>query len=213
MTGKLIAFEGIDGSGTTTQARRLHESLVTANVPVHLTQEPSHGPVGSLIRQIIQRRIVSIGPAGTGQPGWDTMGLLFAADRLDHLACEITPNIQDGIHVISDRYLHSSIVYQSATASVDGAHEWLAEINRFAREPDVVFYLDVDHEEAFRRRMERRTTLEIYDDPELQQQLARGYEELFERIDGARIVRLDGSMTEDAIHARCMEELRKIGVP
>lgn len=213
MSGRLIAFEGIDGSGTTTQARRMYEALVGADVPVHLTKEPSDGPVGSLIRQVIQRRIVSIGPSGPRKPGWNTMGLLFAADRLDHLECEIRPNLEDGIHVITDRYMHSSIVYQSVTAEGREAYEWLWKINQHARPPDVVFYLEVNPEVAYRRRMERQTMLEMYDDPELQEKLAQGYEKLFGSIEDVKVVRVEGSRSEDEVHAACMEAIKDMGIP
>jgi dTMP kinase len=213
LTGRFITFEGIDGSGTTTQARRLFAALVGADVPVHLTQEPSGGPVGSIIRQVIQRRIVTLGPTGPRKPGWDTMGLLFAADRMDHLECEIEPNLQDGINVISDRYLHSSIVYQSVTSDREDAREWLMLINSHARTPDLVLHLDVQPEEAYRRRMERQTMVEMYDDPELQERLARGYGELFERLDGVNVARIDGSGSEDEVHDACMSALGGLGLP
>jgi dTMP kinase len=213
LTGRFITFEGIDGSGTTTQARRLHGALVAADVPVHLTQEPSDGPVGGIIRQVIQRRIVTLGRSGPRRPAWDTMGLLFAADRLDHLECEIEPNLQDGINVISDRYLHSSIVYQSVTSGRDDAREWLMMINGHARTPDLVLHLEVEPEEAHRRRMERQTMVEMYDDPELQERLARGYTEVFEHLDGVNVARIDGSGTEDEVHAECRRALAGLGLP
>ena len=213
MAGRFVTFEGIDGSGTTTQARRMSRALVGADVPVHLTQEPSGGPVGSIIRQIIQRRIVTLGRSGPRKPSWDTMGLLFAADRMDHLECEIEPNLQDGIHVISDRYLHSSIVYQSVTSGLEDAREWLMLINGHARTPDLVLYLEVGSEEAYHRRMQRQTMVEMYDDPELQERLARGYTELFERLDDVNVVRIDGSGSEDEVHAGCMHALEGLGLP
>ncbi len=213
MAGRFITFEGIDGSGTTTQARRMFDALVRADVPVHLTQEPSGGPVGSIIRQVIQRRIVALGRTGPRKPSWDTMGLLFAADRLDHLECEIEPNLQDGINVISDRYVHSSIVYQSVTSDRDDAREWLTLVNGHARVPDLVIHLDVRPEEAFRRRMERQTMVEMYDDPELQEKLAVGYTELFDGLADLNVARIDGSLSEDEVHAACMERLGELGLP
>jgi dTMP kinase len=213
LAGRFITFEGIDGSGTTTQARRMFDALVSADVPVHLTQEPSGGPVGSIIRQIIQRRIVALGRTGPRKPSWDTMGLLFAADRLDHLECEIEPNLQDGINVISDRYVHSSIVYQSVTSDRDDSREWLALVNGHARAPDLVIHLDVQPEEAFRRRMERQKMVEMYDDPELQEKLARGYNAVFGGLGELNVARIDGSLGEDEVHAACMDRLRELGLP
>src|SRR5262245_15868735 len=103
--GKLIVLEGIDGAGTTTQARRLGEFMASRGVPVHVTNEPSAGPVGREIRNILRG---AHAPFDQG-----AMALLFAADRLDHLSREIVPHLEAGTHVVCDRYLLSSIVYQS----------------------------------------------------------------------------------------------------
>src|SRR4051794_5711725 len=100
--GKLIVLEGIDGAGTTTQAQRLGKHF---GARVHVTREPSDGAAGILIRQILR---------GEYHPYDHTaLALLFAADRLDHLKREIEPQLQKGVHVISDRYVISSLVYQS----------------------------------------------------------------------------------------------------
>jgi len=207
LAGKLIAFEGIDGSGTTTQARRMYEALFAASVPVHMTQEPSEGPVGNLIRQILRRRLITPGRTGPRKPRWDTMGLLFAADRLDHIECEIAPNLDDGVTVITDRYMHSSIVYQSVTADLDDASDWLGMINRGAIRPDAIFFLEVHPEVALRRRMGRRSGVEMYDDPELQERIASGYDALFRNPVGMELVRIDGERSEDDVHGQCMEKL------
>ena len=103
--GKLIVLEGIDGSGTTTQARLLCEWLAGRGVAVHLTREPSDGPVGRLIREILHGAHAPV--AG------DTMALLFAADRVDHLSREVLPALDRGTHVVTDRYYHSSLAYQA----------------------------------------------------------------------------------------------------
>jgi len=115
--------------------------------------------------------------------------------------------------VISDRYVHSSIVYQSATSDRGDAREWLALVNGHARAPDLVIHLDVQPEEAFRRRMERQTMVEMYDDPELQEKLATGYNELFEGLGDLNVARIDGSLAEDEVHAACMDRLKELGLP
>jgi dTMP kinase len=115
MKGHFIVFEGIDGAGTTTQSRLLQETLTRDNVPIHLTAEPSDGPIGLIIRQILGGRIVVKGMSGLRPPRWPTMALLFAADRLDHLESEILPNLADGITVLSDRYVYSSLLYQTGS--------------------------------------------------------------------------------------------------
>ena len=77
------------------------------------TREPSDGPVGTLVRQVLTGRIVV--PGGRA-PGWATMALLFAADRMDHVESEIEPFIAEGGVMISDRYDASSLAYQSVSS-------------------------------------------------------------------------------------------------
>lgn len=213
MTGKLIAFEGIDGSGTTTQSRMMHSALVDLGVPVHLTQEPSSGPVGGLIRQVLQGRLVTRGRTGLRAPAWNTMALMFAADRLDHLESEIEPNLQDGINIITDRYLHSSLAYQSSLADDGEALAWVETVNRFARKPDLVVFLDVDPDEAQRRRMDRRMIQEIFDDRDVQERICGRYRELMKHVDPERLLWITGNDTEQQTHEKCMSRLGELGVP
>src|SRR5574341_1198614 len=91
----LIALEGIDGAGTTTQAALLCDWLRGMGTRVHRTQEPSAGPIGQLLRLLL-RGPLRVDPAA--------VALLFAADRLDHLAREIEPQLASGAHVVTDRY-------------------------------------------------------------------------------------------------------------
>ena len=116
--GKFVVLEGMDGAGTTTQAARLAEALRARGVHVRLTREPSDGPIGMMVRQVLTGRIVS--PAGRA-PGWATMALLFAADRMDHVESEIEPFLLAGGTVISDRYDASSLAYQSVISGRGGS--------------------------------------------------------------------------------------------
>src|SRR5579883_392989 len=119
--GKLIVLEGVDGAGKTTQAKALGDFLTARGEVVHLTAEPSRGLVGQLLRRSL-----------TGQePGLngDIMALLFAADRLDHLAREILPELMAGHHVITDRYYHSSFAYQGQESDLS----WVQQLNQRAR--------------------------------------------------------------------------------
>src|SRR5690606_18811113 len=113
--GLFIVLEGVDGAGTTTHTKLLADALRARGLPVHTTREPSDGPVGVQIRQILTGRLVVPGINGPRPPSWSTMALLFAADRMDHVEASITPNLMDGVTVISDRYYHSSVAYQSIT--------------------------------------------------------------------------------------------------
>ena len=95
MSGRLIVLEGIDGAGTTTQTSRLVAALGARGVAAHATREPTTGPVGRLLREML---------GGAHQPvDQTTLGLLFAADRADHLQREIEPELARGTVVVSDR--------------------------------------------------------------------------------------------------------------
>src|SRR4051794_7439187 len=97
-----IVFEGLDGAGTTTQAQRLVEALRAAGLPAHFTREPSDGPIGTLLRQALTRRLTL--PEGRRLTP-ETLALLFAADRMDHLAAEIEAQQARGTWIVCDRYV------------------------------------------------------------------------------------------------------------
>ncbi len=134
----LIAFEGIDGSGKTTHSKILYDRLLRRGLKVHLTAEPTQGPIGKLVRRVLSGEL-SISDKG--------LALLFAADRVEHNLKEICPKIDEGHIVITDRYLLSSLAYQGLKLPLN----WVSQINRWARVPDVVIYLDVGPEVAIRR--------------------------------------------------------------
>jgi len=197
--GLFVALEGIDGAGTSTQAQKLAECLRDEGRAVHLTREPSDGPVGALIRQVLRGRIVAAG--SSGHPlGWETMALLFAADRIDHLKAEIEPNLFDGVDIVSDRYYHSSIVYQAETSGIDDSWRWIRDLNARARTPDLTIILDVDGAVAAKRRSLRTTSREIYDDPELQSRIAAFYRRLPSLLDGEVFALIDGNRGVDVVH-------------
>lgn len=197
--GLFVAIEGIDGAGTSTQADRLAECLRGEGRAIHLTREPSDGPAGALIRQVLRGRVVAAG--STGHPlGWDTMALLFAADRMDHLAAEIEPNLRDGVDVITDRYYHSSIAYQAETSGSEDAWRWIRDLNARARTPDLTVLLDVDDGVAAKRRAARAASREIYDDLGLQARLAAFYRRLPSLLPGEAFALVDGNRDADAVH-------------
>ncbi|NNE08081.1 MAG: dTMP kinase, partial [Gemmatimonadetes bacterium] len=155
-----IAFEGLDGAGTTTQARLLADRLEERGLTVHLTKEPSEGPVGSLISLVLKRRLVSprVGRPLDPFPS-ELLALLFAADRIDHMQAEILPNLQTGSVVITDRYLLSSLAYQSLGCDL----AWLREINREAITPDLTVLLDVPAPVCMRRIEKERWQTELFE--------------------------------------------------
>jgi dTMP kinase len=145
--GKLIVLEGIDGSGTTTHSSKLANWIKSKNYKVAVTAEPTEGFIGKIIRNCLR--------SGGGSP--EVHALLFAADRAEHIEKVIKPLINEGVIIISDRYVESSIVYQAA----EGLEvEWIQTINRFAIETDLTILLDVDPEVSLARKKEARDTFE-----------------------------------------------------
>lgn len=199
--GLFVVFEGIDGAGTTTQCERYAARLRARKRLVHITREPSIGPVGSMIRLALTHRLAL---PTTHQA--QVMALLFAADRLDHVASEVNPHLRDGYVVLSDRYDLSSLAYQSTTASESdeesaGAVCWIRELNRHARRPDVTLVLNVSPDVAAARRRARGGAAELFDDAEVQARLAKAYQRADALVPGDRVVHLDGDASADAVEA------------
>jgi dTMP kinase len=99
---------------------------------VFLTAEPTGGKIGAFIRHVL---------AGKEKVDPKTLALLFTADRAEHLRVEVEPALSAGKIVVSERYVHSTVAYQTAQG-VD--RDWIKSLNSFARKPDVTFLLDVD---------------------------------------------------------------------
>ncbi len=165
---RFLVLEGIDGSGTTTQSKRLAERLRERGHRVVETREPSHGPIGAMTRQMLAATsATTVGP--------EPLALLFAADRLEHLAREIEPALAEGQLVICDRYLVSSWVYQA----LDCDPSWVRTLNRHARWPDRTFVFALPAALALARVAARRAEsgepIERFDDGKTQHRLADGY--------------------------------------
>jgi len=182
-------LEGIDGSGTTTQLPRLLAHLVARGRRAVATREPSAGPVGVLLRQILagQHRTSNGDGAGAAFDG-RAMALLFAADRRDHLAREIEPALASGADVVSDRYLMSSLAYQAEEAERD----WVAGLAREVRRPDLTLLLDVPVAVAAGRRRAAGRAVERYDADPVQERVASHYRHLA-AADPAGVVVVDGA--------------------
>ena len=140
-----IVFEGIDGSGTTTQINLLADLLTEKKIAHWATYEPTHGPVGKLIHCILE---------GSLQVAPETMALLFAADRNEHVYhgkdC-ISKKTKENKLVICDRYLFSSLAYQSIACDF----KYLADLNNKFPLPSYVFFLETPLEICTKRRSGR----------------------------------------------------------
>ena len=193
--GKLIAIEGVDGAGTTTQCRLLGEALTRRGIQAYLTAEPSQGPIGKLLREALQKKH-SIDDL--------TLVPLFAADRLDHLAREIVPRLAEGVVVITDRYTLSSLAYQSMIAPLD----YVKAVNEHARHADLNVFVRVSPEVADARRRERGGPAERFDDNHAQTQIAQRYEQSL-CLAGHHVV-VDGDQSVEAVHAAITEHLDEL---
>ncbi len=199
--GRFVVLEGIDGAGTTTHVGRLADRLRSMRVPVRATREPSDGPVGTLVRQVLTGRVVV--PGGRA-PGWATMALLFAADRMDHVESEIDPFVAEGGVILSDRYDASSLAYQSVSSGADSkeAVEWIRTLNRYVRRPDLTIVLDLSPETASERRLRRGEPAQLYEQNEVQRALAAFYKDLAKHMPKDRVTVIDASGTVEEVHAR-----------
>jgi dTMP kinase len=199
--GRFVVLEGIDGAGTTTHVGRLAERLRVMRVPVRATREPSDGPVGTLVRQVLTGRVVV--PGGRA-PGWATMALLFAGDRMDHVESEVEPFLAEGGVVLSDRYDASSLAYQSISSGADSeeAVEWIRSLNRYVRRPDLTIVLDVPPEIASARRAHRGEAAQLYEQNEVQRALAAFYKDLAKHMPQDRVVVIDAGGPVDEVEER-----------
>jgi dTMP kinase len=139
-TRAFIALDGVDGSGNTTHSRLLSDWIAKSlGFRVLLTREPTGELVGSLLRRYLTNRDV---PSAMD-------ALLFAADRVEHVEKVIKPAMAEDRVVISDRYLESSIAYQSSQGL---PIEWLLFINRYAIRPSLNIILEIDPEKSLMRK-------------------------------------------------------------
>lgn len=209
-----IAIDGVDGAGKGTQVQLLRDALIAKGHKVHVTCEPSDWPIGAMIRRYLRREVTD------GLPGWDSMALLFAADRMQHLEHEILPRLARGETVITDRYDASSIAYQSAMrgesarvgsmASMDEALEWIAVINGHARRPDLTIILDVEPEIAAHRRSIRGGAEELLEKIDLQRRVRAQYAKIPSVRPHDRMVTIDASPAADAVHERVLAAVSEI---
>ncbi|MCP5036149.1 MAG: dTMP kinase [Rhodobacteraceae bacterium] len=191
MAGTFITFEGIDGSGKSTQARLLAEALQDEGLDVVLTREPGGSPGAEEIRALVLE----------GDPDrWSakTELLLFTAARRDHLERLIEPALAAGKVVICDRFADSTRIYQGSRSGdlrilVDNLHDLM-----IGREPDLTFIIDMDPDTGLARAKGRGGNEERFEDfgAGLQAQMRAGFlalaQEFSDRcvvVDGARPVK------------------------
>lgn len=205
--GLFIVLEGPDGAGISTQTGLLHSGLVQREIRAIATKEPTSGPIGGMIRQILTHRLVK----PPDQPlSEDVVALLFAADRLDHVHVDILPRLEAGIHVVCDRYRLSSYAYQGATLG----QEWVRAINSRSVAPDLTFFIDVPPEVSQARIASRGHYVELYETEERLRPVYENYLQLIEqaRQAGENVVRIDGKLAIGVVAAMILQKtLEAIG--
>lgn len=202
-----IVLEGLDGSGTTTQMEILSKRLAEGGSRVMPTCEPSRGPVGVFIRSIL-RQEVDVDPC--------TLAHLFAADRNEHLynASEgMVNHLESGGVVVCDRYILSSLAYQSIGCSYD----LVATLNGRFPLPEYLIFLEVSPEECQKRRS-TRPGVELFDASAIQNQIVQNYERGIAELtkgaakEGIHLIRVDGEKSIEEVAENIWSELSTLPI-
>jgi dTMP kinase len=199
LRGRFITFEGGEGSGKSTHAKRLAERLKSLGLEVVLTREPGGSPGAEIIRHILL--------SGAAKPlGAETETILFAAARDDHVRAVIRPALVDGKWVVCDRFIDSTRVYQGSLGKVDQTLiRGLERVTVGAAMPDLTFIIDVPATvglaRAKGRRGKRAADRFEAETVEFHEELRRAYRLLAEEEPG-RIVVIDGRPPRDVVADR-----------
>lgn len=188
-----IVFEGIDGSGKSTQISYLRDHIEKTGARCYVTREPSDGPIGCLIRQYLTGRM---------QADESTLAALFVADRLDHLTNPIdglAAKTKDGIAVISDRYYLSNYAYNGVRIPLD----WVLHANSLCARtlrPDCHIFIDVSPDVALERIGQGRFHKELYETKERLAEVRDAFFKIFDTVSGDETIHIiDGNQTPEQI--------------
>jgi len=203
--GKFIVIEGIDGSGKTTQSKRLVKFLQKKGIKSIYTKEPTDEITGKLIRKILSGKL-ALPPVA--------FQYLFAADRAVH-QIELSNYLKKGITVVSDRYFWSSAVYgmvDRGTSKENDRERLLVALSilsmyyRFLL-PDYTFYLKVATQEAVRRIDKKAGELEIYEKREKLEKIRQGYEWLASKF-SKEIIVVEGERSVDEVTRKIVASIK-----
>lgn len=197
--GRLLAFEGLDGSGKTTQVARLCAALERAGISALATREPTDGAVGRRIREM----------AASGETlAPETELQWFFEDRREHVAEVIEPALKAGHWVVTDRYFLSTVAYQGARGL--DAQQILADSEREFPLPDLVVLLEVDATQGLERVVNRGGVLEtVFEQADFQRRVAG----VFDSLELAYLARVSGRGRPDEVEravAECVSQ--RLGV-
>ena len=205
MLGKFIVFEGIDGSGTSTQSEMLKDFLLDENINAVTTAEPSSGPIGNLIREGFKKRVAFVDDPILFD---EQMAYLFAADRHDHLY-----NLIDGVFAlnkkrittISTRYFFSSLVYHVNNKE---EYDFVKKLNEKFPLPDLTIYIDNPVEVSLKR-ISLRAHRDAYENKEKLKKVSENYKKVFKEYDKNLLV-VDGGLSINEIHNIIKKEVIKL---
>jgi len=191
--GKFIVFEGIDGSGKSTQARLLFDYLLSTGQPAVLESEPSNGVIGSLIQRILREEKQL---CHDNESRNDCLQYLFASDRFDHLYKKpngIVERLNWGANVVCDRYYFSSIAYGNENMIVS------MQANRYFPNPDIVFYMSLPVSLAMQRIVDRNKQQICYETMQNLSNASKQYIECFRHYPGT-VYHIDASLSISTVH-------------
>ena len=198
---RFISFEGIDGSGKTTQATLLLDKLIQKGKQGILVREPGGTPVSEAIRHVLLTK-------GNRQMVARTEALLMTASRSQLTKEVILPNLEQNRWVIADRYADSTLAYQGGGRELN--LDWLQDLNKFATydlEPNVTFVIDILPKEALRRRGQTEDRIEE-EGIAFQKRVRRTYLELAQQYSD-RIIVIDGHMDREIIQDNIWDEINR----
>ncbi|MFI3227314.1 MAG: dTMP kinase [Clostridia bacterium] len=200
LKGKFIVFEGIDGSGKSTQSALLYNKLCSMDIKSHKTFEPTNRPIGSLLRKYLK-----------GELSCDKKVLagLFASDRLDHYLNDedgIIKQVNNGVTVVCDRNYMSNFAYQA-----DEDEDFVPSLNEKVRgmlKPDAHVFIDVSIDEALDRIAKNRENIDIFENKKALTQIRENYKKYFEIFKNEEnIIIIDGNRSEQAISDEVFSKL------
>ena len=187
MKNKFIVFEGIDGSGKSTQCSLLYNFIRSENIPVKLLAEPTSGEYGQKIRKMLKSE--------TPLPVEEQIRL-FIEDRREDYLLNIKPCMEQGITVVMDRYFYSNAAYHGS-ADIHPSDIIRRNIENGFPEPDRVYYIDIRADEAMKRITERAGSgkTELFE----KQSFLENVRKNFLSMENTRFLKIDGSRDKDQI--------------
>lgn len=196
--GKFIVFDGLDGSGQSTQAGKLFDFLNSpeqktkfGHTGVHITKEPTPSLIGGLIRSQLTHEWKSSN---------ECLQLLFSADRAHHLEKEIIPLLERGIIVVCDRYFFSTIAYGSLDIK---DRDWLLNLNKNFLYPDMIFLLKVSPKVCIERIEKNRFGVTLFEKEEMLTKVWQNFEQLSKEFENVHVVNGEGPV--DKIHQEVVQ--------